>query len=429
MTWAAPCPLADSEDGNDGFQSEPTDPDRAAQRRWCGEPAALPRADAGAALMPTRVLLIDTNGDDRQRLQQLIRATDPDVQILQADTAETALSAHAEGLDVIFLDDQVPQGDVTRAIDALLGKHPKCAIILTMDAGREDLAKSAIMQGAVDYIAKANLTEGAVRRIIKVGRETALMRWKIEQQRRDLTTFANVLVHDFRAPIVQVSCMAELLSESLREGDTEAAQQELAMLQKSARQMAELVDSLSALIQTDRQPRIEKVTADDLSDRAMTALRRTIVQADAHVEVTPGPYDIACSPPQIAQLIQNLVANAIKFAIGVRPHVRLNVAPDGADHLLFSVSDNGIGVPDSFREAMFEPFRRLHPTDTIPGSGLGLATCKRIVEHHGGTIWCSAPDSNAPDGPNPGTTIWFRLPRNLGTEEQCKPGRTLIADR
>lgn len=375
-----------------------------------------------------RALVIDPNPGDAERLQRLIANSDPESTCAVAGTLDDGM-AEAGAPDVVFLDDSLPGDAVLRAIEALLDASPRCAIILTLTQGDEALATSALLRGAVDYIPKRRLSEGAVRRMLKVGTQTALMRWKIEQQREELTTFANVLVHDFRAPIIQVSCMAELLAESLRDGDTEATLKELAMLQKSARQMAELVDSLSALLRSDQVPRLEKVTADALNDRAMTALARTIAQADAVIEIAPAPYEITCNPPQIAQLLQNLLANSIKFSCGVRPHVRVSVVQDGADHLRFSVSDNGIGVPARFQDAIFEPFRRLRPSDDIPGSGLGLATCKKIVERHGGTIWCMAQESKPVEGSNPGTTICFRLPRHLAPAEQAQAAQGLASGR
>jgi len=105
---------------------------------------------------------------------------------------------------------------------------------------------------------------------------------------------------------------------------------------------------------------------------------------------------------QLAQLFQNLVTNAVKFARpGTPPRVRISACRDGT-RWRFLVADNGIGIEPPYRERIFGMFQRLHTRDAYPGTGIGLAICKRIVQAHGGVVWVD-------DNPGGGTRFWFTL--------------------
>ena len=105
---------------------------------------------------------------------------------------------------------------------------------------------------------------------------------------------------------------------------------------------------------------------------------------------------------QLLQLLQNLLANAIKFKRpGVRPEIRVSSVRTGQEWT-FSVQDNGIGIAKEHFERIFQIFQRLHSSDEYPGAGIGLAVCKKIVERHGGNIW-------AESVPGEGTTFFFTI--------------------
>jgi DNA-binding NtrC family response regulator len=151
----------------------------------------------------------------------------------------------------------MPDGDGLSVLEPLAEKWPRAAIFLMTGQADDVVAKSAILLGATDYIPKRSISRNAVERLLKTGRDAAEMRWKLEQQRQELLTFAHVLVHDFRAPIMQANSIAELLDESINDGDQDAIQTELALLRKSTGQMIELIDSLSSHIRNDRAAEME----------------------------------------------------------------------------------------------------------------------------------------------------------------------------
>jgi light-regulated signal transduction histidine kinase (bacteriophytochrome) len=119
--------------------------------------------------------------------------------------------------------------------------------------------------------------------------------------------------------------------------------------------------------------------------------------------VTRGPLPtLTVDRQQMVQLMQNLIANAVKFR-GERPPSIEVAAEQSGDQYQFSVRDNGIGIPEKHLEDVFVAFRRLHTQDQYPGTGVGLAICKKIVELHNGRIWVESE-------PGKGTTFYFTIP-------------------
>ena len=135
-------------------------------------------------------------------------------------------------------------------------------------------------------------------------------------------------------------------------------------------------------------------------DIALANLEHHIREAGATVEVGDLP-DIQVDRTLMVMVLQNLIGNAIKYRRGVPPIVRINAEKQGEEWHA-SVSDNGEGFDPQYSQSIFEPFKRLHGT-SVPGSGIGLATCRRIIERFGGRIW-------ADSCPGQGSTFHFTLP-------------------
>jgi light-regulated signal transduction histidine kinase (bacteriophytochrome) len=106
-------------------------------------------------------------------------------------------------------------------------------------------------------------------------------------------------------------------------------------------------------------------------------------------QVTSGELPVVHgNGPLLAQLFQNLLSNAIKFCEGKTPCIEISSVPQEGDSWLVALADNGIGIPEKWLGSIFQPLKRLHAMSRFEGTGLGLATCKKIVERHHGRIWC-----------------------------------------
>lgn len=143
------------------------------------------------------------------------------------------------------------------------------------------------------------------------------------------------------------------------------------------------------------------ISMDEILDRVLQSLRPAIEETRAEITRDPLPA-VFGDATQLMQLLQNLVANAIKFHGDKPPRVHIGVRRDG-DDWVFSVRDQGIGIDPQFQERIFVIFQRLHSRNEYPGTGIGLAICRKIVERHGGRIWLES-------APGQGSTFHFTLP-------------------
>ncbi len=338
------------------------------------------------------ILVIDDDWGDRKLVRRLVSAFNAEAKVSEADSMDLGPEIDAAEFDGIFLDNMLPGRTGLECLAALHARWPRAAIFLMTSHGNEVLAKTAILNGATDYIAKSALSRNSVGRMLVNGVQKARAAWKLEEQHRDLCTFSEVLVHDFRAPIRAAVFLSEQIETDLSDGAVDEARAGLRILRQSSQQMLDLITSLSDHNRLDREMRQDAVRPAALVDRALAALACEILDSQARmtVEMRDAPHWIMCDPPQIVQVIQNLVANAIKYSGEAIPEIRIAVTAAGSSGALFEVEDNGIGIEVQHRERIFEPFRRIAGSHAVRGSGLGLTTCRKIVTRHEGRIWCDA---------------------------------------
>ncbi|HYN77774.1 MAG TPA: ATP-binding protein, partial [Lamprocystis sp. (in: g-proteobacteria)] len=169
-----------------------------------------------------------------------------------------------------------------------------------------------------------------------------------------------------------------------------------------AQRIQQMLDGMLVYSRVNRRAREPIATpADAAVDQALANLRLTLEERQAHIVRGPLPAVLA-DPGQLLQLFQNLIGNALKFSPGSPPRVEIAATPAGS-HWQFAVRDWGIGIDSTQNERIFELFARLHPRGDYPGTGIGLAVCKKIVERHGGRIWVESQ-------PGFGATFFFTLP-------------------
>jgi len=172
-----------------------------------------------------------------------------------------------------------------------------------------------------------------------------------------------------------------------------------------ATRMKQLIEDLLAYSRVGtRGKELRPVQAQAALERALVNLRAAIESAGAQVTHDALP-DVSADDTQLTQLFQNLIGNAIKFKKPDGPiRVHVGVSDTGAEWR-FSVSDNGIGIEPQYYERIFMMFQRLHTRDEYPGTGIGLAICKKVVDRHRGRIWVES-------APGKGSTFHFTLPKN-----------------
>jgi signal transduction histidine kinase len=224
---------------------------------------------------------------------------------------------------------------------------------------------------------------------------------KIEQQREELRNFSDVLVHDLRTPVRSIRLMSELVENSIQKGNGEESGEYCRMITQAGGRLSDLIDTLYQYTKTDEVIVFESVDMNQLLRETLINLEPVI--QDRHVQIThaelPTVYGNA---PQLIQLLQNLIANGIKYCEAEIPTVHISAIPQTQSAYIFAVQDNGIGISEKYHRQIFEPFKRVCRESKYEGTGLGLSTCKKIVERHHGRIWCESKEKQ-------GATFLFTL--------------------
>ena len=238
----------------------------------------------------------------------------------------------------------------------------------------------------------------------------------LSRSNADLEQFAYVASHDLQEPLRMVTGFMGLLQKRYAGRLGADADEYIAFAVDGARRMQGLINDLLTFSRVDTRGRpFEPVRLDGVLDDALANLRATIEASSATIHREPLPEAVA-DRGQMLQLLQNLLANALKFhRPGVPPEVWLG-AERGRGEWCVSVRDHGIGIAPDHYAQIFEIFRRLHGREEYPGSGIGLAICKKIVERHGGRIWV---ESTAGEG----ATFRFALPDRASRPEGAEAGR------
>ncbi len=208
----------------------------------------------------------------------------------------------------------------------------------------------------------------------------------LARSNRELEQFAYVTSHDLQEPLRMVAAYSQLLAERYRGQLDEKADTYLSFLTEGALRMEGLIQDLLSLSRVDSV----KAPATNVDGNAVFAdvlknLAAAIGESGALINCGTLPM-LPVHRSHLAQLLQNLIANAIKFRQQKPPVVSVQAERTGPQWL-FSVSDNGIGIPKEHVQMIFGVFRRLHGRSAYPGNGIGLAVCKKIAEHYGGSIW------------------------------------------
>ncbi|MFB3904660.1 MAG: PAS domain S-box protein [Acidobacteriota bacterium] len=230
-------------------------------------------------------------------------------------------------------------------------------------------------------------------------RETAE---ELARSNRDLEQFAYVASHDLQEPLRAVAGYVELLQHRYGDKLDDKALQFIAGASDGAARMQTLIVDLLAFSRLGTQgKRFESTDLNKVLDLALSGLKVSLQEAGAKVKADALPV-LDVDATQIAQLFQNLIGNAIKFRSDRPPEIHVSVKKRRG-FWLFSVQDNGIGIEPQYQERIFLLFQRLHTRMKYPGTGIGLAICKKIVERHGGRIWV---DSE----PGKGSLFYFTIP-------------------
>ncbi len=268
------------------------------------------------------------------------------------------------------------------------------------------LATAVVASGAALLSWSVARARKISRRLERRAREHSLA---LQRSNEEFEQFASVIAHDLQEPLRMVTSYTKLLAERYRGQLDQAADEYIHYAVDGCANMRKLLDDLVVYARSGRRRKpLELVDANAIVQRALDVLRPTIEQQHASVTVETLPH-VWADANQLVDVFQHLVGNALKYRSTAPPQVHVS-SRQGEEVWVFSVTDNGLGLDMEEAERIFEVFQRLHPRDSYPGTGVGLAICRRIVARHGGTIWVVST-------PGQGTTFFFTLPIEPNMDE------------
>jgi signal transduction histidine kinase len=380
-------------------------------------PSEAPRSLLG----PKKVLAVDDSVTYLHALADTLRAEGYDVVLTGSGEEALALLA-VQSVDCVLLDLMMPGigGEETcRRIKMAPSIRDTPLIMLTALDDRESMIRG-LSAGADDFIAKSSDMAVLKARVLaqirrkqfedehrlireqllrkeheaseaRASHALAEMRAQLlqdlEHKNRELEAFSYSVSHDLRAPVRAIHGFCEILSEDYGSQLDAEGQDHLRRISAAAQRMGHLIDAMLTLSRVARaELRRERVDLSSLATSIAAQLRETQPERDVDF-VIPHPLEAMGDPHLLRALLENLLGNAWKFTSGKSSaRIELTMA-EGTDPPVFVVRDNGAGFDATYASKLFTPFQRLHASTEFAGTGIGLATVKRIVDRHGGRVW------------------------------------------
>ena len=393
----------------------PQPPDRKSFRLGGATLAAPDGRSEPEEKVKLRALVVEDEPADVELVLRALRKAGFDASGDIAQTAEEFTEQiRANSYDVILADFKLPAWNGMESLEVLRREGLDVPVILVSGSLGELTAVECIKQGAADYILKDNLARlpESVRRALREKRlrdENQQAQQELARSNQDLEQFAYVASHDLQEPLRMVATYTQLLAERYRGKLDDNADKYIHYAVDGALRMQVLVQDLLAFSRAGRQDSaLQNTDCNTVVQTALKNLQASVDDSKAKVVCEPLPVTVA-HEMQLLQVFQNLIGNAIKFHGSNSPEIHISASKAGKEWV-FSVADNGIGIDPEHANIIFAIFKRLHTRAEYPGSGIGLAICKKIIERQGGRIWVESQRGQ-------GSTFKFTLPaREPGRE-------------
>ena len=327
--------------------------------------------------------------DDQLFLDHLeILLRDSPHEVIKCETIQECLELIDKvDLDCGILDFNLPDGDSVKVLEALK-KKDTAALVVT---GRNEQAviKRVFQSGCQDYIQKMDVTpDNLMNAIQKTIMHSDLLK-ELTATRVELENFVRTAAHDLKTPLSTLNGHLFLLQMAIEENNKEDIAESIREVGQAGEDMARLIDALLEYTKVGWVFKPVKVNLNSVMEVVLKRIDSLVRENNANIKLSPEPLPVIMGDKDLlTQLLQNLISNAIKYRSLEDPVIQVEVVVDSENpaKARISIKDNGMGIPQNLHQKIFEPLERGTAT-TQEGHGIGLATCQRIVEKHGGDIW------------------------------------------
>lgn len=360
------------------------------------------------------ILLVEDDPDHAHLIKRHLQK----IERVQFEIDHVRSLAHAKRqletgqFDAVLLDLSLPDSPINQTLEKVVETGLDAPVIVLTSISDLEFASKAVQQGAQDYLVKSEINRDILNRSIRYAIERnrtqqELERYaaKLKESNEHLEGFAHTLAHEIRSPLTVISGFLQIANQSFLDDLDENTREILQDSLTATKSITELVESLLEFSQAATHTNTFKsVDLESEFFHVYAVLRPLIQESGVTIDHDPLPC-VYGNDIQLRQLLQNLLTNAIKYRSDQSPEI--NVGCEQTDnHWIIRVSDNGIGIPKENQSDIFNAFTRVIGNQQIPGVGIGLAFCKRIVENHKGKIWLESL-------PGKGSTFFVKLPKSI----------------
>ncbi len=356
------------------------------------------------------ILLIDDDKVDRIFVREML------VDRYEVFEAETGVAAEchlmSQQINCVLLDYVIPGTDSLMLLREMVDRQ--YPVILLTGEGNEEVAVSAMKQGAIDYLKKSKLSRELLLKTISTAietidlkrqlgekqREVFIINGKLEEKieelqslNRDLESFVHIAAHDLREPIKNLCSYCDLLEYEMPTSVSPRSHEYMGAIRRSAVRLSSLIDDLRALTRVV-YTKVEKdrLALNTILDDVLSDFNAQV--QDRSVEIRKkGLPEIEGYHPLVRELYRNLVSNALKY--GAEKDLCIDFTSEQVGKtIILGVRNNGSTISPEEVEKVFQPFYRLSNSRDKEGTGMGLALCKKIIERHSGKIWVESEGFN-----------------------------------
>jgi two-component system, sensor histidine kinase and response regulator len=314
---------------------------------------------------------------------------------------EEALSRH---FDVAILDLGLPESHGLETLSRFISHCSSLPIVVLTTNEDMQLSVQAIKAGAQDFLVKGDIAPNTLARALRYSIERFEILNELEEKNKSLNTFAIAASHDLKTPLRNILLTIDFFRSDFGDSLSPEGVESLDRIRDAGTRLHGLIDSLMEFMKAEtRAVDAVPVSLELCAREALSLLSLAIEQTRAEVIVEANQPRAVANEGLLIRVYQNLIGNALKYVKGRTPRILVSAKED-ANEVVACVRDNGIGIAPQYHERIFEPLKRLHTQQEYPGSGIGLAICKRIVAAQGGRIWVESK-------PGEGSSFYFSLPK------------------